>query len=200
MRRLRFLGVPAVVALTAVACAGDDSADRSTTSTRPGTFASTTSTPSTTALTAEGLRLELQGFGPVRVGMGLGDAARALGRPLEPVTAPTEECTFYSPATGFDGISFLVADGTVARADVTAGTTTTTEGMAIGQTEAEAQRRYGGRLVVTPHDFLLGGSYLTLVGAGVDAGFRLVAETDGVKVTAMRAGRLPEVELTEGCA
>ena len=133
--------------------------------------------------------------------MTVAEAAGALGRPLEPVTAPTDACTLYGPASGFDGLAFLVADGVVARVDVTEGPTATAAGMAIGQSEADAQRRYGGRLQESPHDFVLGGHYLTLVPTdAVDAGFRLVAETDGVKVTSMRAGRLPEVELTEGCS
>lgn len=190
-----------VAALVCGACGGNGSPARAPSTTVAATTPSTAASPSTTATTADGLQLDLHGLGPVRVGMTLEAATEALGRPLEPVTAPTDGCTFYAPASGFDGLAFLVAGGMVARADVSAGATATTEGMALGQTEAEAQRHYGGRLVVTDHDFQLGGHYLTLVpAAAADAGFRLVAETDGTKVTAMRAGRLPEIELTEGCS
>ena len=192
------------VALAVAACSsGDDGATdeappSSTTAppTPPGTAAAT-SPPSATEL-----RLDLRGLGPVRVGMSVEEAGAALGRPLVAVVPPpAEECAIYGPDSGFEGIAFLVAGGVVARADVVAGTTATTEGVAIGQTEAEAQRRYRGRLEVAPHDFQIGGHYLTLVPtAPGDAGFRLVIETDGTRVTAMRAGRLPEVELTEGCA
>ena len=146
------------------------------------------------------LRLDLRGLGPVRVGMTVADAGAALGRPLQVLALPTEECTLYAPATGFEGVSFLVAHGVVTRADVSAGTTLTATGVGIGRTEAEAQRAYANGLRVTPHDFLVGGHYLTLVPSEpADAGFRLVLETDGVRVVAMRAGRLPEVERTEGC-
>lgn len=200
MTTSRVVAALAAVALANGACGGG-APDRPATTTEPAAASSTAPASSTTAVTAKGLQLDLHGLGPVRVGMTVEAAAKALGRPLEPVTAPTEECTLYAPASGFDGLAFLVAGGTVARTDVTAGATATAEGVAIGQTEAEAQRRYGGRLVVTPHDFLLGGHYLTLVPtAPADAGFLLVAETDGAKVTGMRAGRLPEVEFTEGCS
>lgn len=192
--------VHALVAALVGACGGGEPS---------GTVASTTtaSSPATTAMAPtsppEGarLRVDLRGLGPVRVGMTLEAAAGALGRPLGPVTPPTEECTFYAPASGLDGVSFLVAGGTVARVDVTSGPTATVEGLAIGQSEAEAQQHYGHRLQVSAHDYQLGGHYLTLVPTDrADAGFRLVAETDGVKVTGIRAGRLPEVDLTEGCA
>lgn len=162
----------------------------------------TTVAPTTTApATALPLQLDFRSLGPVRVGMTVPEAAAALGQPLQDLGSPTEACTLYGAQTGFDGVAFLVAEGVVARADVIAGTTSTPEGVTIGQSEAEAQRRYGNRLTVTPHDFHIGGHYLTLVPTDpADAGHRLVLETDGRKVTSMRAGRLPEVELTEGCA
>lgn len=200
MKSLRLKAALVAAALVCNACGGDGSPDRAPSTTVATTTASTASS-STTAISPDRLELDLHGLGPVRIGMTVGAAAEALGRPLDPVTAPTDDCTLYAPASGFDGLAFLVAGGTVARADVTAGATATTEGMAIGQTEAEAQRHYGGRLAVTDHDFLLGGHYLTLVPtASADTGFRLMAETDGTTVTAMRAGRLPEVEFTEGCS
>lgn len=206
MRSRPAIAAVALGAVVGAACSGgggsggggDDSAPAAT---APTTTVTTAPGSSTTAVTGEGLTLHLRGLGPVRVGMTVAAAAQALGQPLEPVTAPTDECTLYAPETGFDGLAFLVSRGTVARVDVTAGATATREGMAIGQSEDEAQRRYDGRLRVSPHDFQLGGRYLTLVPTDpADEGFRLVAETDGTTVTSMRAGRLPEVDLTEGCS
>ncbi|MGH9152977.1 MAG: hypothetical protein ACRD03_11390, partial [Acidimicrobiales bacterium] len=165
------------------------------------TAPTTGSTTSTTAPSEADYRLELRGFGPVRVGMTVDEASAALGRRLTPVISPPDEdCAMYAPASGFDGIAFLVARGVVARTDVTAGPTRTPEGLALGQTEAEAQRRYGDRLATGDHDYLVGGRYLTLIPeAPGDEGYRLVAETDGRTVTALRAGRLPEVEYSDGC-
>lgn len=196
----RLLLAACAVVVMAGACRGGD--DGGT----PSTSVPSSRAPSSTATTgpataADQPRLDLHGLGPVRVGMSVPEASAALDVDLQPVTPGTDDCTVYAPLTGLDGVSFLVAGGTVARVDVTAGATPTTEGLALGQTEAEAQDRYQDRLKVSDHDFLLGGHYLTLVPTdGADAGFRLVAETDGRKVTAMRAGRLPEVERTEGCA
>lgn len=195
----------AAVAVAVAACssgAGDrQAAPATTTTTAAGTVPTTGSTTSTTAPSEADYRLELRGFGPVRVGMTVDEASAALGRRLTPVISPPDEdCAMYAPASGFDGIAFLVARGVVARTDVTAGPTRTPEGLALGQTEAEAQRRYGDRLATGDHDYLVGGRYLTLIPeAPGDEGYRLVAETDGRRVTALRAGRLPEVEYSDGC-
>lgn len=205
-RRRPVAAVVAMVALTVAAllagCSsgGDDDGDAS-----PQSEATSTSTvtpaPSSSAPVEAAYRLELRGFGPVRVGMTVAEAGAALGTRLVPVIdPPDEDCATYGPESGFDGVAFLVARGVIARTDVTAGSTQTTEGAALGQPEAEVERRYGGRLAVGDHDYLVGGHYLTLIPtAPADEGFRVVIETDGRKVTAMRAGRLPEVEYSEGC-
>lgn len=203
-RRLVALGVVVIVVI--LAGCGGDGGGRAAGPAPSGTGRVTTTTtapPTSVApVSAAGLTLDLRGLGPVRVGMTVAEAGAALGQPLLPVIEPAAEaCAMYAPETGFDGLAFLVARGVVARVDVIAGPTATPEGLAIGQTEAQAQQRYGGRLEVTPHDYLIGGHYLTLVPTEpADADFRLVAETDGTRVTSMRAGRLPEVELTEACS
>lgn len=193
------LAVCAVVTL-AGACSGGDGSDRSAPTSAPSTSAPSSTEPATPATTVPP-QLTLHGLGPVQVGMTVAEASAALGLPLRPVTPGTDSCTMYAPSNGLDGVSFLVTSGKVARVDVTSGSIRTAEGLALGQTEAEAQDHYQHHLVVSDHDFLLGGHYLTLVPADrADAGFRLVAESDGRRITAIRAGRMPEVELTEGCA
>jgi len=196
------LAAAAALAAVLAACSSGDGGKTGA----AGTTGATTTTAAAAAAAPPadageaGFRLELRGFGPVRVGMTVEQAGAALGRRLVPViTPPDEECATYGPESGFDGIAFLVARGVVVRTDVTAGPTSTADGLTIGQTEAEAQRRYGGRLAVGAHDYLVGGHYLTLIPDAPDDGFRLVAETDGTKVTGLRAGRMPEVEYSEGC-
>ena len=201
-RRPGATAVAGALAAVLAACSSGGDGDRAAS---PPTAATTTTTvspaPSLSAPPAAAHRLELRGFGPVRVGMTVQEAGAALGTRLVPVIdPPDEECATYGPESGFDGVAFLVARGVVVRTDVTAGSTQTPEGVALGQSEDEAQRRYGGRLAVGDHDYLVGGRYLTLIPTTpADEDFRLVIETDGRKVTALRAGRLPEVEYSEGC-
>lgn len=205
MRARPNLAAAALTVALLASCGGDGTDDNgaapSAAPSTPAPAPSVTTSMATVPTTTAPLQLDLRGLGPVRVGMTVAQAGAALGRPLHDLGSPTEECTLYGAESGYDGLAFLVARGVVARADVIGGTTTTAAGVAIGQSEAEAQRRYGNRLAVTPHDFQIGGHYLTLVPTDpADAGYRLVLETDGGAVTSMRAGRLPEVELTEGCA
>ena len=102
---------------------------------------------------------------------------------------------------GPEGVSFMVASGRVVRADVTGGTVTTLSGAAVGDSETAVQARYSGQLQVSPHKYVPAGHYLTLVPSdAADAGFRLIFETDGSKVTGFRAGADPEVSYVEGCS
>ncbi|MGH9181277.1 MAG: hypothetical protein ACRDY5_06140 [Acidimicrobiales bacterium] len=196
------------VILLAADDGGGDGGDQAAVTTTTATGASSTTAASTATTApgapgAEALRLELRGLGPVRIGMTVAEASAALGRDLQALGLgdPDAGCELFAPAAGPDGVAFLVTGGTVARVDVIGGPVVTTDGLAIGQTEAEAQQRYGGRLAVTNHTYTPGGHYLTLVPADpADGAFRLVAETDGTTVTALRAGRLPEVEFPEGCS
>ncbi|MGH9166180.1 MAG: hypothetical protein ACRDZW_11835, partial [Acidimicrobiales bacterium] len=135
--------------------------------------------------------LRPRGLGRVAVGMDLAQATEAAGYPLKALGGPDagSPCQYYRPQGAPDGIAFMVVDGQVARTDIIASPVATEAGASIGQTEAEAQRQYGGRLAVTNHHYTEGGHYLTLVPEGAaDAGFRLVLETDGTTVTSMRAG------------
>lgn len=149
-----------------------------------------------------GAVLDLRGFGPVKVDMSVAEARAAAGTTLTPLGGPTagSGCEFYRLEGSPDGVGLMVVQGRVARVDVIAGPARTAAGVAIGQSEIEAQRRYGGALAVTPHHYTEGGHDLTLVPVGADADYRMVFETDGTAVTAMRAGRLPAVGWVEGCA
>ena len=95
----------------------------------------------------------------------------------------------------------MVVKGRIARVDVTEGPVKTRSGAAVGDTEAQVQARYSGNLQSSPHKYVQGGHYLTLVPSDAgDASFRLIFETDGTKVTRFRAGRQPEVSYIEGCS
>lgn len=191
---------------TTVVTAPVTSTPAAATTTTAGPFsAGPTSTPATTAPgapAASDLRLDLHGVGPVRIGMTVAQASAALGRALQNVNGATgDACTIYAPEGGPDGLALLVTSGTVARADIVGGPITTADGVAVGMTEAEALRRLGASAQVTPNPNRPGGHLLTVVPAApADAGFRLVAETDGAVVTALRAGKLPEVGFAAGCS
>lgn len=94
----------------------------------------------------------------------------------------------------------MVVDGDIARADVSEPTVATLQGrVRVGASEEAVREAYGDKLEEGEHEYDPEGSVLTFVPEDpVDT--RLVFETDGSKVTAMRGGRLPEVEYVEGCS
>jgi hypothetical protein len=93
----------------------------------------------------------------------------------------------------------MVEGGSIARVEVVSGTTATTEGARVGDSEDRIQQLYPGRVVTTPHKYT-SGHYLTVKPIdAADSLNRLVFETDGHRVTEYRAGRLPQVEYVERC-
>lgn len=162
----------------------------------------TTVPPTTTAgaPTTADLRLAPKGLGAAEVGMTVDQVSSILGRRLRGLggeRAPA--CEIYAPESGLDGVAFMMASGRLVRVDVIAAGVTTTTGLAVGQAQAEAQSRYGGRLQASANPAVAGGQVLTLVPDAPDQNFRVVIETDGKVVTAMRSGRLPEVGTPVGC-
>ena len=143
----------------------------------------------------------LRGIGPVRVGMTLAEASAAAGKPIVAKPAPSPECGHADPEGGPEGVSFMVVSDHIARVDVASGPVKTLSGAGIGDTEAQVQAKYGNKLEVSPHKYVPEGHYLTLVPTDpADAGFRLIFETDGTKVTRFRAGKQPEASYVEGCS
>ena len=147
-----------------------------------------------------GFRITTKGFGPVRVGMTTAEASAALGVRLV-LHEPNEDCRYATPSGGFTGVSFMVISGLVARVDVSSGTYTTPSGAKVGSTEAQVKAIYPGRIKVSQHQYDENGHYLTYMPKdAADRNYRIVFETDGRRVTSIRAGRIPEVEYIEGCS
>lgn len=144
------------------------------------------------------------GLGPVRVGMTVQEATKAAGLPI---IAPTSAAILPSPGCGFaradglDGVGFMLIDGVIVRVDISSGPIATASGARIGSTEQEIKDLFPDLIEVTPHAYVEGGNYLTLVPTAENLkDVRVVFETDGKVVTSYRAGRMPAVEWIEGCA
>ncbi len=148
-------------------------------------------------------KVGLRSVGPVRYGISLTEASRALGETLTlDATEPGESCAYLHPAAAPWGVSFMVIDTLVERVDVHEGKVTTVSGAHIGSTEAEIKALYPGHIEIEPHPYTgPEGHYLIYVPQDPsDTMFRIIFETDGDKVTMYRAGRRPAVEYIEGCS
>ena len=150
--------------------------------------------------TVSDLALNEDGLGQIQIGMTLDEAVN-MGL-LNERPDIKQACDFVFPAVGAGipfGVNVMVVKGKVARIDVDTGTVTTEDGAKIGDSEDRLKSIYGDELKVSPHKFIEGGHYLTVMGDSASAGKAMVFETDGKQVTMFRAGRVPEVAWVEGC-
>ena len=134
-------------------------------------------------------------FGAVKVGMTVAKASKALGVRLR--TTEQGECRYYEVRGKFKDIGFMVNDGTIARFDISERGIATDKGAMVGDTEARIKRLYKGQYKVSKH-FYTDGNYIEVKQKGRK--FSIIFETDGKRVTYIRAGRSPEIQLVEGCS
>lgn len=155
-----------------------------------GATAITTATP-----------VEMDGVGPVRIGMPLADAERLLGEGLAVSgSAAGSTCAYATPRSGPSGLSFMLADGVVVRVDVMQAGMRTKQGVAVGSSEAQVLEAFGKFAKVTPHKYDAEGHYVVVTSPDDrQRDLRYVFETSRGVVTKFRAGRLPAVGYVEDC-
>ena len=142
-------------------------------------------------------RLTLDGFGPVRIGMTEAEAREAVSDLAIGTDREVDPGCYFLSSPGDRSVSFMIERGKVVRIDIDDPHHWTLSGVHIGTTEADAQAVYRGRLRVQPHKYDQTGHYLILKSS--DGTSALVLETDGKRVTSMRAGAEPAVEYVERC-
>jgi hypothetical protein len=137
------------------------------------------------------------GVGPAKVGMTLSQLNIALGEKFAmPRNKDDQSCFVVKPA-GHPHTAFMIEDGQFSRVDVDAPGLSTTEGIHVGDSEAQARRVYGARLKIEPHQYIEGGHYLTVRSHDGRYGTRF--ETDKGKIQSFYAGRFDAIQLVEGC-
>ncbi len=137
------------------------------------------------------------GIGPLRVGVPLAAASRTLGETLRVTQAG---CDHVNPATMPEGILLMVIDDTVARVEVDSAGIRTAEGAQVGDSESRVLELYGARARIEPHKYTYPDGHYVVVTPPGDTLHRLIFETLKGRVTTYRAGRVPAVQLVEGCS
>jgi hypothetical protein len=147
-------------------------------------------------------KLTVNGIGSVKVGMTLKQASISAGTTLVRGNGYDNSCYYVTPRNKAADVSFMVTSGRIARIDVSRKSPITTlSGAKIGDTEAKIKSLYPGKIKVEPHNYVSGGHYLVFTPKDAEyKNYRLVFETDGKRVTLIRAGKLPEASYVEGCS
>jgi hypothetical protein len=189
---------PALLLVATFACAKDERTATTDSSSAPPP-AVVADTPAVPAGDTDAV-LRSDGFGPVRVGMTLGDLSTALGEEVKAKYDVFDECDYVRPRALPRGVSLMVLQDTVARVDVDSAGVRTAEGAGVGDTEAHVLELYRGRVEVQPHKYTGPEGHYLVVSVPGDTLHRIIFETDGKVVTEFRGGRRPAVEFVEGCA
>jgi hypothetical protein len=137
------------------------------------------------------------GIGPLRVGVPLADASHTLGETLRITQAG---CDHVNPTTMPEGILLMVIDDTVARVEIDSAGIRTTEGAQVGDSESRVLELYGARARIEPHKYTYPDGHYVVVTPPGDSLHRIIFETLKGRVTTYRAGRVPAVQMVEGCS
>jgi hypothetical protein len=137
------------------------------------------------------------GIGPLQVGVPLATAARTLGEELR-VDEPG--CDHVNPTAIPDGVLLMVIDDTVARVEVDSAGIRTGEGAEVGDSESRVLELYGAHAKIEPHKYTYPDGHYVVVTPPRDTLHRIIFETFKGRVTTYRAGRVPAVQLVEGCS
>lgn len=139
------------------------------------------------------------GFGPVKIGMTLAQASKALGvRVTRDAGYDGNVCYYASPKGGFKGIAFMMSGRRIVRIDIDSQDYATDKGAKIGDSETHIKRLYEGKYKVYHHSYVDDGHYLKIETKGGKYG--IIFETDGKSVGRYRVGLSEQVGYVEGCS
>lgn len=139
-------------------------------------------------------------FGPLAIGMRLADAVPLVrgSITLDRASDP-ESCEYADWGGAPEQVRLMFIGDRLARVESDARQVGTAEGARVGDREARIDSIYGASVTRQPHKYTAG-RYLIVRQPADAPTHAYVFETDGERVTRLRAGRLPEAEWVEGCA
>ena len=137
----------------------------------------------------------------MKIGMTVRQAERAGRASLVRQGPRLGNCRYVRPRNRRIRASFMLIRDRIVRVDVFRRGIETPSGFTVGSLEQNVREEFRGRLRITRHEYVRGGYYLEFVPRDrTDAGRRVIFETNGERVTYIRAGKLPQVRYVEGCA
>jgi hypothetical protein len=148
-------------------------------------------------------RLSINGLGSVKINMTVAEASGVAGTPIVPFKPnPNPVCSYYKPANGPEGVTFMVTSGRIATVEIETNKIVTNYGAKIGDSESLIKSLYPGGQIQTARlaNSEQGKSWTVQPSNFAEKNLRLVfVSTNGKTVTRMMAGKVPEVNYIEGC-
>lgn len=170
------------------------------------------SSPSPMPTPAQANVLTSEGFGPLRIGMTLGEVNAALGPDSDPGSvggAEPAQCDQFRPERAPEGMLVMIEQGVLTRISLIRDSTVKTDrGLGLGDTAATVKTAYGAQATVTPHKYSAAPSeYITVWTRGGAATYVTDAAARGIvyevgqegTVQAIHAGG-PSIQYVEGCS
>ena len=144
--------------------------------------------------------MNVDGLGPVKIGMTPQQASVKLGIVLSRAREPDENdiyCHYVYPGGDYRDIGFMVVRGEIVRIDVFSSLIGVDGKIFVGSDESIIDKTYPGLVEEETHPYLgISGKYLTIKKI---SGFTYLFETDSGKISRFRMGRERPVKLIEGC-
>jgi hypothetical protein len=141
--------------------------------------------------------VEMDGAGPVKIGMSLAEVNQALGEQVMAPEMGLERSCFHVNSSSQPSLDFMIEEGKLTRIDVTARGAQTDKGIAVGAFVAAVTSAYGKDVQTDKHYLDPNAHYLTALSKDKKFGIRFEIEND--KVTAFYAGTTRAINLVEGC-
>jgi hypothetical protein len=138
------------------------------------------------------------GVGPIRVGMSLSQLSTTFHEKFSlPENKEDQGCFYVNPRTHPE-FALMIENGHLVRIDVKDPSMPTSEGIHVGDTEAQLRRVYGSKLKVEPSQYTgdEGGHFLTVRSDKGRYGIRF--ETEQGRITEYYAGD-NAIQYVEGC-
>ncbi len=147
----------------------------------------------------ESWRITTRGYGPIKAGQSLGQAARLLGTRLRTYeNSPSDpDCDHVFAEKGYEGVALMIQNGQVTRVEVSSPTLSTLSGVKVGDSTTQLKQVFGSRLKIEQHKYDDTGFYYYVWEQSELYGVKF--EIAGDKVIAIYAGD-KSIQLVEGCA
>lgn len=141
------------------------------------------------------------GYGGLPLGMSEAEARAAWQGELKGDVVDPGNCAYLHPKAYAEfRVGFMFERGTFVRYDVNIESEAAPSGGRVGQSRADIERLYAGRVQVQPHKYVQGGHYLRVADTAIENGALVFEADENGRVTRWRVGRAPQVDYVEGCA